>query len=146
VFSQFVRFLSILRRDLDKQGITYSYLDGATSDRGAEVERFQTDPSTKVFLLSLKAGGVGLNLTAAEYVLMVDPWWNPAVERQAMFRAHRIGQDKTVVVYKFITQGSIEEKILELQERKSRLADDLIRTDDDFFKSLSRDDLRALFD
>ncbi len=146
VFSQFVRFLTILRRDLDAQGIPYSYLDGSTSDRGAEVERFQTDPNTKVFLLSLKAGGVGLNLTAAEYVLIVDPWWNPAVERQAMFRAHRIGQDKTVVVYKFITQGSIEEKILELQERKSRLAGEIIRTDDDFFKSLSKEDLVALFD
>lgn len=148
VFSQFVKFLTLLRADLDKEKIPYSYLDGGldSTERAAEIEAFQQDDKRQLFLISLKAGGVGLNLTAAEYVLLVDPWWNPAVERQALSRAHRIGQTKTVFVNKFITQGSIEEKILRLQEQKERLAGEIIRSEEQFFKSLTRDDLKALFD
>ena len=111
----------------------------------AHVDRFQTDPDIQIFLISLKAGGVGLNLTAADYVIHYDPWWNPAVEVQATDRAHRIGQDKKVFVYRLITKGSVEEKMLELQSRKKKLVSDLITTDSSFFKSLTRDDIEILF-
>ncbi len=146
VFSQFVKLLTILRKDFDEKGIRYTYLDGSTKDRKAEVEAFQNNPDVQVFLISLKAGGVGLNLTAAEYVFLLDPWWNPATEQQALNRAHRIGQTKTVFAYKFITANSIEEKILELQQRKSELAEDVIQTEQQFFKSLTVEDLRSLFE
>ncbi len=148
VFSQFVKFLTILRNDLDKEGIPYSYLDGGldASERADEIAAFQKDGDRQIFLISLKAGGVGLNLTAAEYVLIVDPWWNPAVERQALSRAHRIGQKQTVFASKFITQGSIEEKILKLQEAKEKLAGEIIRSEEQFFKNLTVEDLRALFE
>lgn len=145
IFSQFVKFLQILKYDVMQRGLPYSYIDGSVRDRGAEVEKFQTDPATKLFLISLKAGGTGLNLTAAEYVFLLDPWWNPAIEQQAMNRAHRIGQDKPVFVYKFITEGSIEEKIQLLQERKQKIAGDIIHTEENFFKSLDKTELLDLF-
>lgn len=144
VFSQFVRLLKILREDLQKREVDCCYLDGATRDRQAQVQRFQNDPDVKVFLISLKAGGVGLNLTAAEYVFILDPWWNPAVEAQAIDRSHRIGQQNTVFSYKFITRDSIEEKIIKLQERKSRLSNDIVSVETDIFKSLNMDDLQDL--
>ncbi|OYX17709.1 MAG: helicase SNF2 [Algoriphagus sp. 32-45-6] len=146
VFSQFVRHLSIVREFLDREGIPYAYLDGSTKDRQGQVEKFQTDPDVKVFLISLKAGGVGLNLTKAEYVFLLDPWWNPAVEAQAIDRAHRIGQENKVIIYKFITRGSVEEKIMALQDRKLALAGELISNEESFMKSLDNEDIRALLD
>jgi SNF2 family DNA or RNA helicase len=122
VFSQFTSFLALVRAELDREGLTYAYLDGQTRDRQAQVERFQTDSNCPLFLISLKAGGVGLNLTAADTVIHYDPWWNPAVEAQATDRAHRIGQDKPVFVYKLICRGTVEEKIQALQGRKADLA------------------------
>lgn len=121
IFSQFTSFLSLIKDRLVEQGITHEYLDGQTRDRTERVKRFQEDPEIKVFLISLKSGGVGLNLTAARYAFIMDPWWNPAVEEQAMARAHRIGQEKQVIVYKVVVKDSIEEKILELQQEKSDL-------------------------
>ena len=141
IFSQFVRHLTLVRKELDKENISYSYLDGATKDRKAEVENFQNNDKIKVFLLSLKAGGVGLNLTAADYVFMLDPWWNPAIEAQAVDRAHRIGQENNVFIYKFITQNSVEEKILALQQQKIALSQDLITTESSFVKTLSKNDI-----
>ena len=146
VFSQFVRHLSIVREFLNREGIPYAYLDGSTKDRQAQVEKFQNDPNIKVFLISLKAGGVGLNLTKAEYVFLLDPWWNPAVEAQAIDRAHRIGQENKVIIYKFITRGSVEEKIMALQDRKLALAGELISNEESFMKSLDNEDIRALLD
>ncbi|NVJ86673.1 MAG: DEAD/DEAH box helicase [Algoriphagus sp.] len=146
VFSQFVRHLSIVREYLDSENIDYCYLDGSTKDRQAQVERFQQDDKVKVFLISLKAGGVGLNLTKAEYVFLLDPWWNPAVESQAIDRAHRIGQENKVIIYKFISRGSVEEKIMALQDRKLALAGELIGSEESFMKSLDNEDIRALLD
>lgn len=144
IFSQFVKMLHLLRDDLIEEGIRFNYLDGSTRNRQEQVDTFQEDKSIQVFLISLKAGGVGLNLTAADYVFILDPWWNPAVENQAVDRSHRIGQQKTVFYYKFITQGSIEEKILQLQKRKSQLSDDIIAVEEDIYKSLNEDDLGDL--
>ncbi|NCB06084.1 MAG: DEAD/DEAH box helicase, partial [Clostridia bacterium] len=146
IFSQFVETLNLLRRELDKRGLRYEYLTGQTRNRQAHVDTFQNDPSVPFFLISLKAGGVGLNLTAADYVFHLDPWWNPAVEMQASDRAHRIGQDKPVFVYKIIARGSVEEKILELQQKKIDLVNNLITTESSFFKSLTKDDVRTLFE
>ncbi|MBM3169246.1 MAG: DEAD/DEAH box helicase [Bacteroidetes bacterium] len=146
VFSQFVRHLSIIREFLDGEKIPYAYLDGATRDRQAQVEKFQIQEECKVFLISLKAGGVGLNLTRADYVFLLDPWWNPAVEAQAIDRAHRIGQENKVIIYKFITRGSVEEKIMALQDRKLALAGELISNEESFMKSLGNEDIRALLD
>ena len=120
VFSQFTSFLAIVRERLQQEKITYEYLDGRTRNRAARVTRFQTDPDCPVFLISLKAGGLGLNLTAAEYVYLLDPWWNPAVEAQAIDRSHRIGQTQHVFAYRLICRGTVEEKILELQPEKAR--------------------------
>ena len=145
IFSQFVKMLRLIRAYLDEHGILYEYLDGHTTHRMDHVDRFQSDSDIRIFLISLKAGGVGLNLTAADYVIHYDPWWNPAVEVQATDRAHRIGQDKKVFVYRLITKGSVEEKMLELQARKKKLVSDLITTDSSFFKSLTRDDIDVLF-
>ena len=131
---------------MEEQGITYSYLDGSTKDRQAQVEKFQEQEDVKVFLISLKAGGVGLNLTKAEYVFLLDPWWNPAVEAQAIDRAHRIGQENKVIIYKFISRGSVEEKIMALQNRKLALAGELISTEESFMKSLDQEDIAALLD
>nr|WP_257721723.1 SNF2-related protein [Hymenobacter sedentarius] len=144
VFSQFVQHLSLVRVALDERQLAYAYLDGATRDRPAEVARFQEDDNLKIFLISLKAGGVGLNLTAADYVFILDPWWNPAVEAQAVDRAHRIGQQRPVFTYKFITQGTVEEKILALQRRKLALVSELIATDEAVIKHLTRADIEEL--
>lgn len=145
VFSQFVRMLKIIARQLDGHHIPYTYLDGHTRDRKTPVERFQADPDKKVFLISLKAGGFGLNLTAADYVVIYDPWWNPAAEAQAIDRTHRIGQNKRVFAYKMIVRDSVEEKILQLQERKKALISDLISTDAGLFKQLTVEDIGGLF-
>lgn len=146
IFSQFVEMLQIIKMELAKKDIKYSYLDGATSttDRQKEVERFQRDESVKVFLISLKAGGVGLNLTAADYVYIVDPWWNPAAEQQAIDRTHRIGQTRKIFAYKMICKDSVEEKILKLQEKKKSLTDELVSEDAGFVKKLTRDDIAFL--
>lgn len=146
VFSQFVGMLTILREALDARHIPYAYLDGKTKDRQARVDSFQNNPELPFFLISLRAGGVGLNLTAADYVIHIDPWWNPAVERQATDRTHRIGQDKPVFVYKLITRDTVEEKILVLQDRKRELVNQLISTEGGFFKSLTRQDIELLFE
>lgn len=145
VFSQFVEALKLLRKELEAQKIPYAYLDGQTQKRKEEVERFQADSVIPFFLISLKAGGTGLNLTAADYVLLLDPWWNPAVEAQAADRTHRIGQDKPVLVYRFITRGTVEEKILLLQEKKRDIVSSVIRNDAGIFKSLNQEDIEALF-
>jgi non-specific serine/threonine protein kinase len=145
IFSQFVESLKILRGELDRRNIRYTYLDGQTNDRQRQVDTFQKDPAYPFFLISLRAGGVGLNLTAADYVIHLDPWWNPAVEMQASDRAHRIGQDKPVFVYKYILRDSVEEKILQLQERKKNLVEQLITTETSFFKSITSEDVKVLF-
>ena len=144
VFSQFVDHLSILRAELDRKGVSYQYLDGSTSapERRRRVEAFQNGEGD-VFLISLKAGGTGLNLTAADYVLHMDPWWNPAVEDQAADRAHRLGQLRPVTIYRFITRGTIEEKILDLHATKRDLADSLLEGTDTTGR-LSADELLAL--
>ncbi len=144
VFSQFTSMLSIVKKHLDARGITYAYLDGKTRGRKAVVERFQNDPDCPVFLISLKAGGLGLNLTAAEYVFLLDPWWNPAVEAQAIDRAHRVGQTRHVFAYRLICQGTVEEKILELQQKKRDLADAILEADNRLLKDLSPEDLEML--
>jgi SNF2 family DNA or RNA helicase len=144
VFSQFVKHLTILRKELETLKIRYAYLDGSTTDRQAQVELFQQNPEIQVFLISLKAGGVGLNLTAADYVFLLDPWWNPAAENQAIDRSHRIGQRHTVIVYKFISQNTVEEKILKMQQNKIRLANDLITNEESFMKSLDKTDIELL--
>ena len=147
VFSQFTSMLSILREHLDRQGIVYEYLDGKTRDRKARVNHFQDDPDCPVFLISLKAGGLGLNLTAADYVFLLDPWWNPAVEAQAIDRAHRVGQTRTVFAYRLICRDTVEEKIAELQKQKRELADAILAGDDssNVLKDLSVEDLELLF-
>jgi non-specific serine/threonine protein kinase len=145
VFSQFVKMLTVMREYLDEQAIEYSYLDGSTKDREGAVNKFQDDESIRIFLISLKAGGVGLNLTAADYVIHYDPWWNPAVEMQASDRAHRIGQTKKVFSYKLIAKDSVEEKILQLQQQKKALVQKLITTEGGFYKSLSKNDIVDLF-
>jgi len=147
VFSQFTSMLSILREHLDRQGIVYEYLDGKTRDRKSRVEHFQDDPACPVFLISLKAGGLGLNLTAADYVFLLDPWWNPAVEAQAIDRAHRVGQTRTVFAYRLICRDTVEEKIAELQKQKRELADAILAGDDssNVLKDLSVEDLELLF-
>jgi superfamily II DNA or RNA helicase len=144
VFSQFTSLLAIVRSRLDADGVTYEYLDGRTRDRQARVERFQTDPACKLFLVSLKAGGVGLNLTAAEYVFLLDPWWNPAVEAQAIDRSHRIGQTKPVFAYRLIARGTVEEKVLALQQSKRELADAILGGDGSLITDLKREDLELL--
>ncbi len=142
VFSQFVRMLTLMREALDAQGVDYCYLDGQTKNRHEEVARFQQAEGAPVFLISLKAGGVGLNLTAADTVIHFDPWWNPAVEDQATDRAHRIGQDKVVTAYKLITRGTVEERILSLQAKKRSMIDAVMG--EDFGDGLSDADLREI--
>lgn len=144
IFSQFVRHLDLFRQYFERENIRYAYLDGATQNRGDVVKRFQNDTDLRVFLISIKAGGVGLNLTEADYVFILDPWWNPAIEQQAIDRTHRIGQTKNVFIYKFITKDSVEEKILALQNRKLGVARSLITTEENFFKSLSTEDIREI--
>ena len=144
LFSQFVEMLKIVRAWLDKKGIAYEYLTGESRDRHVMVDRFNNDDSIPIFLMSLKAGGTGLNLTGADYVIHYDPWWNPAAEDQASDRAHRIGQTKTVFVYRLITRGTVEEKILKLQDRKRDLVDSIIAADRSVGKLLSFDDLKEI--
>ncbi len=144
VFSQFTSMLSLVRRRLDAAGIEYCYLDGQTRDRKSVVEQFQTDPRKPIFLISLKAGGFGLNLTAAEYVFILDPWWNPAVEQQAIDRTHRIGQTRRVFAYRLICQDTVEQRIIELQQRKRKLADAIVGGEENLLRSLTRDDLEML--
>jgi superfamily II DNA or RNA helicase len=144
IFSQYIKHLDLFRHYLDDGNIKYAYLDGSTKDRQEQVETFQEQAGIKIFLISLKAGGLGLNLTAADYVFILDPWWNPAIEAQAVDRAHRIGQNRTVFTYKFITKNTVEEKILALQKTKKQLADDLISNEEGFIKSLSREDVLNL--
>jgi superfamily II DNA or RNA helicase len=144
VFSQFTSLLALLKPRLDADRIAYEYLDGKTRDREARVARFQEDPSCSLFLISLKAGGVGLNLTAAEYVFLLDPWWNPAVEMQAIDRTHRIGQAKPVFAYRLVAQDTVEERILELQAQKRALADAILDAGTGGLRGLEREDLDAL--
>ena len=146
VFSQFLGMLALIRGKLDELGVKYEYFDGSTSapDREKAIQSFQNDDTVRVFLISLKAGGVGLNLTAADYVYIVDPWWNPAVEQQAIDRTHRIGQTKNIFAYRMICRDTIEDKILQLQDKKRALAKDLIADDSSFVKSLSREDVEYL--
>ncbi len=143
IFSQFVKQLDIYRKDFDEKGWSYCYLDGSLSNeqRQKAVEEFQHNNDVKFFLISLKAGGVGLNLTAADYVFIIDPWWNPAVEQQAIDRTHRIGQNKAVFTYKFITRDTVEEKILALQHKKKELANSIITTEESFIKSIDIDEI-----
>jgi len=147
VFSQFVTMLGLIKGELDKYGIDYEYLDGGSSriQRQQSVNRFQENPDLRVFLISLKAGGTGINLTAADYVYVVDPWWNPAVENQAIDRCYRIGQDKNVFAYRMICTNTVEEKILQLQQKKKKIATDIVQTDEGILKNLSVNDIKGLF-
>ncbi|RRB04465.1 DEAD/DEAH box helicase [Larkinella rosea] len=146
VFSQFIKHLDVVQEYLQERGIQYAYLDGSTQDRRGQVNLFQNNDSIKLFLISLKAGGLGHNLTAADYVFILDPWWNPAIEAQAIDRAHRIGQKRTVFTYKFISRNTVEEKILALQRSKQKLASDLITTEENFMKSLTKEDILTLLE
>ena len=144
VFSQFVKHLDLVKQYLKTNKIDFAYLDGSSTDRKEQVERFNKDQKLKIFLISIKAGGLGLNLTEADYVFILDPWWNPAVEAQAIDRAHRIGQKKKVFTYKFITRNTVEEKILMLQQKKLKLTHELITTEESFMKQLSKEDIEQM--
>ncbi|MBX5484012.1 MAG: SNF2 helicase associated domain-containing protein [Myxococcaceae bacterium] len=146
VFSQFVEMLELLKQAADEKGIRYLYLDGRTRDRMARVDEFNDPNGPPVFFISLKAGGTGLNLTAADYVIHFDPWWNPAVEDQATDRTHRIGQTKAVISYKLITRNTVEEKILQLQQRKRELAAGVLTSDDAVARTLTEQDVAELFE
>ena len=145
LFSQFVNMLDIVKGWLEREGIKYEYLTGKTKDRQAAVENFNNDPTIPIFLISLKAGGTGLNLTGADYVIHYDPWWNPAVEDQATDRAYRIGQTKKVFVYRLITKNTVEEKIQKLKTIKRNLVDSVISVDRNIVKSLTMDDIKEIF-
>jgi superfamily II DNA or RNA helicase len=147
IFSQFLGMLALIKEKLIELNVPFEYFDGSTSapDREKAIQSFQNDDTKRIFLISLKAGGVGLNLTAADYVYIVDPWWNPAVEQQAIDRTHRIGQTKNIFAYRMICKDTIEDKIMQLQEKKRMLAKDLISDDATFVKSLSREDVEYLF-
>jgi SNF2 family DNA or RNA helicase len=145
VFSQFTRFLRIARRRLEAAGVECCYLDGTTVNRAGVLSAFK-DGTAPAFLISLKAGGFGLNLTEADYVFLLDPWWNPATEAQAVDRTHRIGQTKNVMVYRLISAGTIEEKVMALKARKAELFASVIDSDGTFGSALGAEDIRALFD
>lgn len=145
VFSQFVEMLKLIRQALDQDGVKYEYLDGSTTDRQVRVDRFNNDPTCSAFLISLKAGGTGLNLTGADTVVHFDPWWNPAVEDQATDRAHRIGQTKVVTVYRLIARGTVEEKILQLSDKKRDLMSTVLSSDGGAMKGLTKADVQELF-
>lgn len=147
IFSQFTEMLALIKQELDDKKLKYCYLDGSTSAtaRQEQVEIFQSTVDINVFLISLKAGGVGLNLTEADYVYIVDPWWNPAVEQQAIDRTHRIGQKNKIFAYKMICKDSVEEKIIQLQEKKLQISKEIVQEDTAFFKSLTREDINFLF-
>jgi SNF2 family DNA or RNA helicase len=146
VFSQFTRMIALIEDELNRRSIGYSKLTGQTQDRDSAIEMFKSG-EVDVFLISLKAGGIGLNLTEADTVIIYDPWWNPAVEAQAADRAHRIGQDKPVFVYKLITENTVEEKMIAMQERKRALADSIYKegTKEEALQ-LTAEDLTALFE
>ena len=144
VFSQFVSMLELIKKELERKNIRYEYLTGQTRNREEVVRSFQESEDIPVFLISLKAGGTGLNLTSADYVYLVDPWWNPAVENQAIDRAYRIGQHKNVMAVRLICPDTIEEKIMKLQASKKDLVKNLIQTDGGFFKGLSKKELLSL--
>jgi SNF2 family DNA or RNA helicase len=144
VFSQFVKHLHLIRQHLKKNKIEFAYLDGSSIDRREQVERFNNDPHIRIFLISIKAGGLGLNLTKADYVFILDPWWNPAVESQAVDRAYRLGQKQKVFTYKFITRNTVEEKILLLQQKKIKLTAELIPTEESIMKQLTREDVMQM--
>ena len=146
IFSQFTTMLGLIKKRLEEINIKFEYLDGKTRNRQQKVDNFQNDESIRVFLISLKAGGTGLNLTAADYVYIVDPWWNPAVEAQAIDRCYRIGQKKKVIAYKMICKDTIEEKIVLHQQNKKQVSDDLIQTEDSFVKSLNKESIESLFE
>ena len=148
VFSQFSSMLDLLATECDKQGVSYYHFDGQTpaAKRTEMVNAFQRgDNKVNLFLISLKAGNAGLTLTAADYVFLFDPWWNTAVQQQAIDRTHRIGQTKNVFAYKMICKDTIEEKIIKLQQKKKQLADDLVSADEGFVKALSEEDIAYLF-
>ncbi|MFW6032707.1 MAG: DEAD/DEAH box helicase, partial [Phycisphaeraceae bacterium] len=144
IFSQFTTMLGLVRKKLDERGIKYAYLDGQTRNRREVVEQFQNDPDIPVFLISLKTGGFGLNLTAAEYVFILDPWWNPAVEQQAIDRTHRIGQTQRVFAYRLICEDTVEQRILSLQQRKREIADAVVGGEQNVLRALTREDLEQL--
>jgi SNF2 family DNA or RNA helicase len=149
VFSQFTSMLDLLERDFKKAGIHYQRLDGSTAigQRQELINHFQDEESdVQVFLLSLKAGNAGLTLTAADYVFLFDPWWNAAVENQAIDRTHRIGQERHVFAYRMICKGTVEERIINLQQKKKKLAEDLVTTDESFLKALTLEDLKYLLE
>ncbi len=145
VFSQFTSFLALVAAQLEQRGIRYAYLDGSTRDRDGAIASFR-EGDAPVFLISLKAGGFGLTLTEADYVFLLDPWWNPAAEAQAVDRAHRIGQTRPVNVYRLIASGTIEEKVMALQQRKARLFRAVMDDDALFSQALTADDIRGLFE
>jgi SNF2 family DNA or RNA helicase len=144
IFSSFVKHLKILSAGFDREGRQYAMLTGQTTDREAEINRFNLDSDVNCFLITLKTGGVGLNLTAADYVFIIDPWWNPAVEMQAFSRAHRIGQEKNVMVYRFISSDTVEEKIILLQQAKLQLFDTFV-TSNNPLQHLNREEIEGLF-
>ncbi|MDA3879137.1 MAG: SNF2-related protein [Prolixibacteraceae bacterium] len=147
IFSQFVKMLSLIKNEINKLDINYEYLDGKCNQkqRKESVKRFQEDENCRVFLISLKAGGTGINLTAADYVYIVDPWWNPAVENQAIDRCYRIGQDKKVFAYRMICKDTIEEKIVDYQGDKKAVSDSIIQTDENIMKKLTKEDVMSIF-
>jgi SNF2 family DNA or RNA helicase len=144
IFSQFVEMLKLIRQVLDNDGVNYEYLDGSTRDRMTRVDRFNSDTSVQAFLISLKAGGTGLNLVGADTVIHFDPWWNPAVEDQATDRAHRIGQTRTVTIYRLIAQNTVEEKIMELSAKKRELVTNVL-SNETGLKGLTKADIDDLF-
>jgi len=145
VFSQFVQMLKIIRKVFDRLGIDYAYMDGHSKNRMAEVQRFETTPELKLFLISLKTGGTGLNLTSADTVIIYDPWWNPMVENQAIDRTHRIGQTRKVQVFRLITKGTVEEKIMNLQQHKLQMFDEVVSDSQTVLSTLSKDEINELF-
>jgi len=146
VFSQFVTMLRLIEEDLKNEEINYCYLDGETKDRAGVVDQFQSGSEIPVFLISLKAGGTGLNLSAADTVMHVDPWWNPAVEDQATDRAHRIGQTQVVTSYKLITRGTVEEKILDIQKKKREIIDATVESEEPLMTGLSIEEITSLLE
>ena len=144
IFTNFLATVELIGEDLEELGIGHLVMTGATGDRQSLVQRFQNDPSIGAFVMTLKTGGVGLNLTAADYVFIVDPWWNRAAENQAIDRTHRIGQENPVFCYRLIAKDTIEEKILELQQRKANLVASLLTSDSNAVKALSEKDIEML--
>jgi SNF2 family DNA or RNA helicase len=144
LFSQFVSMLRLIRASMDQAGIGYGYLDGDTKDRAKAVDEFQQSDSLPLFLISLKAGGVGLNLSAADTVIHFDPWWNPAVEAQATDRAHRMGQTRVVTSYKMIARGTVEEKILSLQQKKREMIQSTVESEEPVMSGLSTAEITEL--